>query len=211
MGTYLDASDKLFSISDNSALHADFMVYEKDVHLIKEGQTVHFTVSNRPGDELTAKVFAIGKEFESNTRAVHIHANLDNNPGNLIPGMYISGHFHTDANYTQTLPDDAVVSVGIKSYIFIHNMDAMDQTGSEDTHQHDENESYASDDHEKEVSEIEKDEMVFRMMEVITGVSDEGYVEIKLLDSLKDNARIVQNTAYYLLADMTKEKTGHEH
>lgn len=100
VGTYVDAKDKLFAISDNSAIHADFMVYEKDVHLVKEGQKVHFTVSNRPGEELTATVFAIGKEFEASSRAIHIHAKINEKVSGLIPGMYISGHLHTDEKYT---------------------------------------------------------------------------------------------------------------
>ena len=47
------------------------------------------------------------------------HARLDKNPGNLIPGMYVSGHIHTDENNTRTLPNNAVVAEGTKSYIFI--------------------------------------------------------------------------------------------
>lgn len=210
LGTYLDANNKLFSITDNSALHADFMVYEKDVHLIQEGQLVHFTVSNRPGDELTAKVFAVGKEFEPNTRAVHIHANLSKKIENLIPGMYISGHFHADAHYSQTLPDDAVVGDGTKSYIFVQDEEGVDHdihAETEETRPHDE----AAHDHEEEAADMEHDEMAFRMVEVITGMSDEGYVEIKLLDSLGEHSKIVQNAAYYLLADMKKGETEHKH
>ena len=214
LGTYLDARDKLFSITDNSDLHADFLVYEKDVHLIKEGQLVHFTVSNRPEDEFTAEIFAIGKEFETNTRAVHIHADLTNNPGNLIPGMYISGHFHTDAIFSQTLPEDAVVGEGTKSYIFVREMEGEDHHEdvlSEEVQQHGETESLVDHDHENEASEIENDEMAFRMVEVITGMNDAGYVEIKLLDSLFDEPKIVQNAAYYLLADLKKGETEHKH
>lgn len=230
LGTYLDANNKLFSITDNSALHADFMVYEKDVHLIKEGQLVHFTVSNRSGDELTAKVFAVGKEFEPNTRAVHIHADLSENPGNLIPGMYISGHFHADENYSRTLPEDAVVGDGTKSYIFIQDEESADHDDhAEAEDQHDEVESHVGHDHEAESlaeqsidaesheghdhenEEPEHDEMAFRMVEVITGSSDEGYVEVKLLDSLDEHSKIVQNAAYYLLADMKKGETEHKH
>ncbi len=100
VGTYVDAKDKLFAITDNSEIHADFMIYEKDVHLVKEGQTVHFTVSNRPSEELTATVFAIGKEFEANSRAVHIHAKLNEKVSGLISGM-VSGHLHTDKQFTK--------------------------------------------------------------------------------------------------------------
>jgi cobalt-zinc-cadmium efflux system membrane fusion protein len=183
LGTYADAKDILFSISDNNAIHADFMVYEKDVYLLKPGQKVDFTVANRPGDQLTATIFAIGKEFEPHTRAIHIHARIDNNPGNLIPGAYVSGHIHTDKNYTRTLPSDAVVSEGSKSYIFIRDM-KMPQ---------------------------EKDQMPFRMVEVITGQTDDGFVEVNLIDPLPENTQIVLNAAYYLLSDMQKEETEHKH
>jgi len=41
IGSFVGPKDKLFEITDNSAIHADFMVYEKDVHLIEKGQTIH--------------------------------------------------------------------------------------------------------------------------------------------------------------------------
>jgi cobalt-zinc-cadmium efflux system membrane fusion protein len=53
--------------------------------------------------------------------------------------------------------------------------------------------------------------MAFRMVEVITGKQDGGYTEIKLLSPLSDDTQIVMNAAYYLLADMKKEETEHEH
>ncbi|MEE4198687.1 MAG: efflux RND transporter periplasmic adaptor subunit [Bacteroidales bacterium] len=210
VGTYVDAKDQLFSITDNREIHADFMVYENDVHLIKNGQRVDFTVSNRPGEELNATIFAIGKEFEANTRAVHIHARLNKNPGNLIPGMYVAGHIHTDKNYVTSLPNDAVVTEGTKSYIFIldDTVDAEEYEG--DAHEEEEN--------HKELSGKIKHEneggghvMAFRMVEVITGKQDDGYTEIKLLETLPDDTQIVMNAAYYLLADMKKEETEHEH
>jgi len=157
------------------------MVYEKDVHLLKEGQKIHFTVSNLPGEELVSTIFAIGKSFEANTRAVHIHARLDENPGNLIPGMYITGHIHTDESITCTLPDDAIVTEGTKSYIFVAEEAETEGSG------------------------------IFRQMEVVTGRQDEGYTEIRLLTPLPDNTQVVLNVAYYLLAELDKEETGHHH
>ena len=35
VGEYIDAKTQLFELSDNSKIHADFKVYEKDVHLLK--------------------------------------------------------------------------------------------------------------------------------------------------------------------------------
>lgn len=222
VGTYVDANYKLFAITDNSEIHADFMIYEKDVHLVKEGQKVHFTVSNRPDEELSATVFAIGKEFEANSRAVHIHADINEKVSGLISGMYISGHLHTDEKFTRALPNDAVVSEGTKSYIFIQDSEALEDHDHEeydtDGGEHDEGEHVEEEeDHEGHVhgdvddDEEEHDMMAFKMIEVITGLKDDGYTEIYLIDSLPDNTKVVMNAAYYLLADMKKEETEHDH
>lgn len=206
IGTYVDAKDKLFALTDNSAIHADFMVYEKDVYLVKEGQKVHFTVSNRPGKELTATVFAIGKEFEDNTRAVHIHAKINEKVSGLIPGMYISGHLHTDEKYTRTLPNDAIVTEGTKSFIFILDNETVEEQGHDDHADEEENHDEKRGEHNDEESK-----KVFRMVEIITGQEDDGYTEIHLIDSLPANTQVVMNAAYYLLAEMGKGETEHEH
>lgn len=197
-GTYVDSKTKLFEITNNNKIHADFLIYEKDVHLVKKGQTVHFTVSNKPEEEFTAEVFAIGKEFDPNIRAVNIHTKINGDVSKLIPGMYISGHLHTDKRLTKTLPNDAIVSEGTKSYIFI-----LDETTKPEHREHgDENEDeHAEEEHIK----------AFKMTEVITGQNDDGYTEIKLIEDLPENIKIVLNAAYYLLADMKKEENEHEH
>ncbi len=49
------------------------------------------------------------------------------------------------------------------------------------------------------------------MTEVILGLKDDGYTEIQLINSLPENTQVVMNAAYYLLADMKKEETEHDH
>jgi cobalt-zinc-cadmium efflux system membrane fusion protein len=209
-GSYVDAKDELLEITDNSQIHADFMVFEKDMHLLKIGQRVHFTVSNSASEELTATVFAIGKEFETSTRAVHIHARLDNDPGNLIPGMYISGHIHTDEINTRALPDDAIVKEGTKSYIFVLDESAEQEGyGAHDghkDHKYTEETGDVRESHEKEAHKL-----AFRMVEIIAGQQDGGYTEVKLLDSIPRSTPIVMNAAYYLLADLKKGEAEHHH
>ena len=188
LGTYVDAKHKMFGIAETSAIHADFMVYEKDVQLVKIGQKIHFTVSNRSSEEFTASIFAIGKIFDPKTRAVHIHSKINEDIAGLIPGMYISGHLHTNKYYTKTLPDDAIVKEGAKSYIFIVDNEKNKQDA-------------------KDIEETKaENHTVFKMIEVITGKQDEGYTEVQLVDSLPSNTRIVLNSAYYLLSDMNKEE-----
>jgi len=217
VGIYVDAQRELFEIVDNSAIHADFMVYEKDVHMLKEGQKIHFTVSNRPDYEYTAQVFAIGKEFDKDTRAVHIHANINGDIEGLIPGMYITGHLHTNGIYTKTLPNDAIVSEGVKSYIFIVNdQDENHEHGEEihNGHNHDgEGNDHDSGEHnhDGEDHDHQSGSTSFKMIEVITGQSDEGYTEVRLLENLPEDTQVVMNAAYYLLSDIKKEETEHDH
>jgi cobalt-zinc-cadmium efflux system membrane fusion protein len=207
VGTFVDSKDKLMEVTDNSKIHADFLVFENDVHTIKKGQKVDFTVSNRPGEELSAKIFAIGKEFEANSRAVHIHAELDNVQTGLIPGMYISGHVHTDENYSLALPEKAVVTEGTKSFIFIIDQVALIEFAEESEESGDGCEDSCDDKCEdEEKNELGEDAMAFRMVEVITGQKDAGYTEIRLLDSLPENTQIVMNAAYYLLSDLKKDE-----
>jgi len=192
LGTFADDKTKMFEIIDNSAIHADFLVYEKDVHLVKNGQKLHFTVSNRTEEEYTATVFAIGKKFDTEARAVHIHTKITGDTKGLIPGMFATGHLHTDKILTKTLPDDAIVKEGAKSYIFIVDNDEHEEHN-----------------HEKEHENSEK--TTFKMLEVITGQSDDGYTQVTLTEDLPTDTKIVLNSTYYLLADMKKEETEHEH
>jgi len=214
LGTFVDPKDILFEIMDNSEIHADFMVYEKDVHLIKEGQRIHFTVSNMPDKEFIATIFAVGREFDPKTRALHIHAKLDKKVKGLIPGMYITGHIHTDKRMTRTLPNDAIVVDGTKSFIFVlenHEDEKHDIEGDHDKNDHIENDEHNHAEGRHGDDSHDDGAKAFKMVEIITGQSDEGYTEVKLIEPMAEEAKIVLNSAYYLLADMNKEETEHDH
>ncbi len=199
VGTYVDPKDIIFEITDNSAVHVDFLVYENDVSLIKKGQKVHFTVASLPGKEFMATIFAVEKQFEKNSRAVHIHAAIDNSDPALIPGMYVSGHIHTDEHMTRALPDDAIVSEGTKYFIFIVDNSVAerdDHNNKEADHTHNGNDG---------------DIKAFKMVEIIPGRKDDGFTEVRFINDLPEDTEVVLNAAYYLLADMNKEETEHEH
>ncbi len=181
IGTYAQGGQRLFKIIDSKAVHVDFPVYENDVHSVRKGQKLHFKVSGHDNEEYTATVFAVEKEFMNNARAVIAHASINNGEGaGLIPGMYFSGHLHTDSSYVSCLPDEAIVDEGTKSFIFV-----VDKEKSRD-----------------------KKLTAFKPVEVIKGLSDEGYTQVSTLNPLPKDALIALNSAYYLLSDMKKEEAG---
>lgn len=183
LGQYVDPQKELFTVVNNDHIHADLMVFEKDVYKVQEGQRIYFTVQTAPGKTLSAMIFAVGKQFEQNPKAVHIHAVIEQKEGYLIPGMYINGKIHTESSLVPALPDHAIVEEDGKTYIF-----------TAEQHQED-----------------GQTEWTFEPVEIKTGMQDDGWTEIKLLSPLADGALLAMNNAYYLISEMKKGETEHHH
>lgn len=118
-GEYAEPQKQLFEIINTKNIHADLMVFEKDIYKVKVGQNVNFTVESVPGEKLSAKIFSVGKTFEKNTKAVLVHAEIENKRGLLIQGMYITGRIATGADYTLAVPEAAIVNIDGKKIIFM--------------------------------------------------------------------------------------------
>ena len=117
-GQYVEPQTELFDIVNTHHVHADLMVFEKDVYKVQKGQKVNFTVQSIPNTELTAEIYSVSKTFEDNPKAVHVHAEIENKKGNLIPGMYIQGNIQVDNTQTKALPESAVIKEGDRYYVF---------------------------------------------------------------------------------------------
>ena len=184
LGQYVEPQTKMFMIVNTDHIHADLMVFEKDVYKVKKGQTISFTVESVPGSTLTAEIYSVGKQFEQNPKAVHVHAEIKNKEDFLIPGMYINGKIRIgDNNSVNALPESAIIEEEGKPYIFM--AEAHEEDG--------------------------KTEWAFKAIEVRTGITEDGWVEIKLLEPLTDDTQVAWNNAYYLISEMKKSQTSHSH
>ena len=195
IGAYVEPLSKVFEIVDNDKVHADFKVYEKDISQVKIGQKIIFTTSSLGNLELESEIYAISPAFEKNPKAAHIHSKIKTKNKVLTSGMYIQGKIIIENVLTTVLPEHAIVSEEGKSYIFVKFIEGhSEEIVEDDGHGHDEDKKVA-----------------FRKVEIITGIRSGKYVAIKLLDSLPKNAQIAANGAYYLLAEMGKGETEHNH
>jgi len=183
IGQYVDPQTDMFMIVNTDHIHADLMVFEKDVHRVKKGQKLSFTVESVPGNTLTANIYSVGKQFEQNPKAVHVHAEIDQKEDFLIPGMYINGKIRTGNNQVKALPESAIIEEEGKPYIFM--AEAHEEDG--------------------------KTEWAFKAVEVRTGITEDGWVEIKLLEPLPNGTQVAWNNAYYLISEMKKSQTSHSH
>ncbi len=117
-GQFVQADRTLFEVFNREHMHADFMVFEKDIHRVKEGQQILFTTSSLPGKEFYCEVYSAGKAFEEDPKAVHVHADIKNKSNELLPGMYVKGSIVSDEKAQQTLPREAVVLEDDQYYAF---------------------------------------------------------------------------------------------
>lgn len=117
-GQYVEPQTPLFEVVNTHHVHADLMVFEKDVHQLKIGQKVSFNIQSMPDKELTAEIYSIGKTFEQETKALHVHAEIENKEGNLIPGMYIQGRIEANVTQLTAIPESAIIEDAGKHFIF---------------------------------------------------------------------------------------------
>lgn len=180
IGQYVQPESELFEIVNVEHIHADLMVYEKDMHKVKEGQKIKFFIESLPNQELEATIYSIGKAFEEEPKAIHLHAEIENKKGLLLPGMYVRGRIMIDNTNNYALPEEGVVREGGKYFVFTAEEEASG-------------------------------EWIFEPVEVNIGTIDDGWIEVRPLNELKDEIKVAWNNAYYLIAEMKKEEAEHSH
>ncbi|HEV8082007.1 MAG TPA: efflux RND transporter periplasmic adaptor subunit, partial [Chitinophagaceae bacterium] len=188
VGSYVDDTNSLMEIIDNSQIHCDLQIFEKDLFKVKVGQEVNFILTNQDNRQITGKIYGINKSFESENKAVIAHAVInDSGKNNLIPGMYVSALIKIGSEEVSAVPTDAIVKSEGKEYIFVVK---------------EENESVAEvkdKSNEKEATEPDA-KVAFKMIEVVTGVSELGYSEITPVDNIPVDAKVVTKGAFYILS-----------
>ena len=119
IGSYVDVSAPVAEIIDNTSLHLDLQVFEKDLPRMRIGQIVHFKLTNNPETEYDAKVYSIGSSFENESKTIAVHCTVIGNKTGLIDGMNITGVVSLDHSTTPAVPNEAIVEADGKFYVFI--------------------------------------------------------------------------------------------
>ena len=172
-GSYVDIQTPLMSICDNTQIHCDLKVFEKDIHLVAVGQEVDIALTNQPGILLKGLIYEMNKSFEDDTKAILVHVNIKDKKGiALIQGMYVTALINTGMQKTDAVPDNAIVSIEGKKYIF----------------------ALIDDDDNEDVKEIYH----FKPVEVVTGIKELGYTQITLLEELDEETKVVISNAFYV-------------
>ena len=117
-GQVLTPENPVCEIVNMEHIHAELMVFEKDVMKVKEGQSVEFELVSEPGKFYGAKVFLVNHKI-SRDRTVQVHAHIEKILPEFIPNMQVSARIRTDAQQQWVLPSEAILSDGNSSSIYV--------------------------------------------------------------------------------------------
>ncbi|SHI88634.1 efflux RND transporter periplasmic adaptor subunit [Flavobacterium terrae] len=195
-GVFAETGMTLFEVVDNTQMHLDLNVFEKDLSKISVGQEVDFVLTNQSNKSIRGKIFGINKSFSNESKTVAVHAKITSSTKDLISGMYVAANINILNQTVPALPKDAVVRNGDKYFIYIQE-EGHEETPKKEAEEHEHNEA-----------EENRKEIHFKAVEVAVGTTDLGYTELKLIEDIPTEAKIVIKGAYYLLAE---SKGGGEH
>lgn len=176
IGSNVDGSRPIAEIVNNSQLHLDLFIYERDFPKLKLNQQIHFTITNNPVKEYDATIFSLGSAFESGSKTIPIHAAIKGDKTGLIDGMNITALISLNKSTLPAVPASAIVAEGANDFIFIV---------------------------ENETDSAGHQSVVFRKVAVVKGTTDIGYSEITPLENIPDSAKVVTKGAFFIMAKMT--------
>jgi membrane fusion protein, heavy metal efflux system len=199
IGSYVDVSSPVAEIVDNGQLHLDLNVFEKDLPMLRVGQTIHFTLTNNPTVEYDAQVFSIGSSFENESKTISIHCDVKGNKNGLIDGMNITAIVSLNDVTTAAVPNDAIVEADGKTYIFV-------VTDKKPEEHHEEG---AAEEHKGEKPAAGS--VNFEKIEIVKGVSNMGFTSVSFVTEIPNaaNAKIVTKGGFFINAKLTNTEGGH--
>ena len=118
-GDYVKPGDKVVNIEDIDPVKVDFRIPEVHAAVLKVGQEIMVMLDPLPGKSFRGSVYAIDPLIDPNGRAVVLRATVENQQGELRPGMFARVNLVLDRREDAImLPETAVFPMGLKRFVF---------------------------------------------------------------------------------------------
>jgi cobalt-zinc-cadmium efflux system membrane fusion protein len=170
IGEFVGIDKPLFTVINNENLIIALTVFEKDIHMIKKGQKITFSVPVNQDQKFHAVVNEISGMVEENMRVIKIYARITESMVGILPGMVVTSTIHAEEKNVDVIPEAAVVlESGDKMYGFY----TLDDPGAEN--------------------------IGLSRFYIEPGSNNQhGFMEIRETKGLPDGAQIVSNGIYYI-------------
>lgn len=116
----LVTGEVLFTIADLDQLQVLADLYERDVALVKEGQSAVVKVEAYPDVDFPARVTAVGDIVDAATRTIKVRALVNNKDGLLKPEMFARLQLElSEVGRFLILPREAVLEKDGKQFVYL--------------------------------------------------------------------------------------------
>ncbi|MBT8233802.1 MAG: efflux RND transporter periplasmic adaptor subunit [Bacteroidia bacterium] len=180
-GSYVSPETELMEIVNESHVHLELDVFEKDIVNIKAGQKLSYSLPALGSKVYEGEVDVIGREFNKENKTVRVHGHVNTDRPKFIKDLFVEAKIWLNDQTVEALPEKAIIKDGTSTYIYAAN----NQNG--------------------------EDELKFEPIMVIEGINDKGYTSVKLIDKIPNGMEIVTKGAYYVFAQSKAGELKHEH
>ncbi|WP_310991185.1 efflux RND transporter periplasmic adaptor subunit [Aequorivita marina] len=124
-GMYLNPSDVAVTVTNTDDLHIELKIFEKDLPMVKGGQSINVRLQNDMNKVYQGKVHLVNKAINAQDRTVTIHGDLVNESDVKLfaPGMYIEGEILTTTQEHPALPVEAVSNIDNDYFVLVKEND----------------------------------------------------------------------------------------
>ncbi len=109
----------LLTIADLSRVWIEAEVFEADLELTQVGMAATVTLPYLPGRTYPAVVEYVYPYLDGDSRTGRIRLSLDNQGGELKPGMYAEVSLKADLGHRLSVPEEAIIVAGDSRVVFV--------------------------------------------------------------------------------------------
>lgn len=118
-GMHVSPGQTLFRIADLSVVWVEADVYERDIGVIRVGQSATVTLDAYPNERFSGRTTYINPFVEEQTRTIRVRFQFQNPRGLLKPGMYANVLLAAPSASVLSVPADAVLDSGADQIVFV--------------------------------------------------------------------------------------------
>jgi cobalt-zinc-cadmium efflux system membrane fusion protein len=119
IGKYVDPQQMVCEILNKNNLYLKLFIYEKDIHRIKTGQSLEFSLISDPGRRYGAFVKGISPKIDESNNAFSIHAHILKAEPWFNPGMFVKAFISIAEHSCLSVPSSAIVNDNNEQAVFI--------------------------------------------------------------------------------------------
>lgn len=125
-GMFLNPSDVAMIITNNDRLHIALKIFEKDLSMVKVGQTIRIKLQNENKQVYEGRVHLVNKAINTEERTIDVHGDLINEEDAKLfaPGMYVEAEIITATEKLLALPQEAVANIENDFFVLVKQKSA---------------------------------------------------------------------------------------